>query len=62
MRGIESSYVNTYWSGVDLDTYFSDVFEISKKSLDDYGAFSISLATDLPLFIDPFLLFHTQKW
>lgn len=41
--------------------YFSDVFEVPKKSLDDYGAFNISLITDLPLFIDPFLLFHSQK-
>lgn len=44
-----------------MDIYFSDVFEISKKSLDDYGAFNISLVTDLPLFIDPFLLFHSQN-
>jgi len=26
-----------------------------------YGAFNISLITDLPLFIDPFLLFHSDK-
>lgn len=44
-----------------LNLYFSDVFEITKKSLDDYGAFNISIITDLPLFIDPFLLFHSQK-
>ena len=44
-----------------MDTYFSDAFEVSKKSLDSYGAFNISLVTDLPLFIDPFLLFHSQK-
>lgn len=44
-----------------MDLYFSDVFEVSVKSLDDYGAFNISLLTDLPLFIDPFLLFHSKK-
>jgi len=44
-----------------LDLYFSDVFEVSRKSLDDYGAFNISLITDLPLFIDPFLLFQSPK-
>lgn len=44
-----------------MDLYFSDVFEIAEESLDDYGAFNISLITDLPLFIDPFLLFHSQK-
>ena len=44
-----------------MDLYFSDAFEVSEKSLDDYGAFNISLITDLPLFIDPFLLFHSKK-
>lgn len=44
-----------------MDLYFSDVFEVSEKSLHDYGAFNISLVTDLPLFIDPFLLFHSNK-
>lgn len=44
-----------------LDLYFSDVFEIPKDSLDNYGAFNISLITDLPLFIDPFLLFNSQN-
>ncbi len=45
----------------DLSLYFSDVFEVSKKSLDDYGTFNVSLVTDLPLFIDPFLLFQSSK-
>ena len=44
-----------------MDLYFSDVFKVSKKSLDDYGAFNISLLTDLPLFIDPFHLFHSKQ-
>ena len=29
--------------------------------VDDYGAFDISLIGDLPLFIDPFLLFNSDK-
>ena len=29
--------------------------------LDKHGAFDISLVTDLPLFIDPFLLFNSKK-
>jgi len=41
--------------------YFSDVFEVTPKVLDKYGAFNISLVTDLPLFIDPFLLFNSKK-
>ncbi len=52
---------NTLMSKDDLDLYFADVFEVSKKSVDDYGAFNVSLVTDLPLFIDPFLLFQSPK-
>lgn len=44
-----------------MDLYFSDIFEVSPKVLDKYGAFNISLVTDLPLFIDPFLLFNSKK-
>lgn len=44
--------------------YFSDYFEINEQILEDYGAFNISLINDLPLFIDPFLLFgsETEKY
>lgn len=44
-----------------MNLYFSDVFEVSEKDLEKYGAFNISLVTDLPLFIDPFLLFNSRK-
>ncbi len=44
-----------------MNLYFSDVFEVSKEALDKYGAFNVSLITDLPLFVDPFLLFHSKK-
>lgn len=40
---------------------FSDFLDIDKKTLDDYGAFNISLVADLPLFIDPFLLFNSKN-
>jgi len=40
---------------------FSDFFEVSKDSLEAHGAFNVSLAADLPLFIDPFLLFHSGE-
>lgn len=46
---------------MDLYLYFSDIFNVSPKVLDKYGAFNISLVTDLPLFIDPFLLFNSKK-
>lgn len=44
-----------------MDIYFTDYFGVSEELLEDYGAFNISLVTDLPLFIDPFLLFNSEK-
>jgi hypothetical protein len=44
-----------------MKLYFSDYFEVSEEALDQYGAFNISLVSDLPLFIDPFLLFNSDK-
>ncbi len=41
--------------------FFSDYFEVDPLSLKDYGAFNISLFIELPLFIDPFLLFNSKK-
>jgi hypothetical protein len=44
-----------------MDVYFSDFFKVRAKTVEDYGAFDISLLADLPLFVDPFLLFHSKK-
>jgi hypothetical protein len=44
-----------------MGTFFSDHFAVDAKLVDDFGAFNISLITDLPLFIDPFLLFNSKK-
>ena len=44
-----------------MGTFFSDTFGVASKTLEDYGAFDISVINDLPLFIDPFLLFHSEK-
>lgn len=41
--------------------YFSEYFEVAPEVLEAYGAFDISLVSDLPLFVDPFLLFHSPK-
>lgn len=41
--------------------YFSDYFGVSEEKIEAYGAFNISLVADLPLFIDPFLLFGSDK-
>ena len=42
-----------------VDVHFSDFFAVSPEALEDYGAFNVSLINDLPLFIDPFLLFNS---
>jgi len=44
-----------------MNLYFADYFGVSEDSIEEYGAFNISLVTDLPLFIDPFLLFNSDK-
>lgn len=41
--------------------FFTDVFKVDESLLDAYGAFNISLINDLPLFVDPFLLFGSEK-
>jgi hypothetical protein len=41
--------------------YFSDFFQVPEKDIEKYGAFNISLINDLPLFIDPFLIFGSKS-
>lgn len=47
--------------GKDMRIYFSDFFEVKPSVLKEYEAFNISLLNDLPLFIDPFLIFCSEK-
>jgi hypothetical protein len=44
-----------------IRVHFSDFFELEAEALESYGAFNISLINDLPLFIDPFLLFNSEN-
>lgn len=41
--------------------YFSQYFDVDPEALEAYGALDICLVSDLPLFIDPFLLFNSGK-
>ena len=41
--------------------YFSEYFGVDEAVVSDYGALNVSLVNDLPLFIDPFLLFESRK-
>lgn len=44
-----------------MKIYFSDFFDVDPVRLEAYGAFNVSLINDLPVFIDPFLLFNSEK-
>jgi len=44
-----------------MKVYFSDIFDVSTDDIEEYGAFNISLINDLPLFIDPFLIFNSNN-
>lgn len=40
---------------------FSEIFEVDKNILEQEGFVDVSLLCDLPLFVDPFLIFGSQK-
>lgn len=42
------------WTPASADVFFSDQFSVSPAALEAYGAFHISVVSDLPV-IDPFL-------
>ena len=44
-----------------INVHFTDFFGVSPEILEQYGAFNVSLINDLPLFVDPFLLFNSKK-
>ena len=44
-----------------MNVTFSDFFRVPAETVEQYGAFDISLLSDLPLFVDPFLLFNSKK-
>ena len=44
-----------------VNVYFSDFFNVDEDVIENYGAINISLINDLPLFIDPFLLFNSDR-
>jgi len=49
------------WVPDPAGVYFSDRFTTSPHVLEEYGAFDISVVSDLPVFVDPFLLFNSDK-
>ena len=45
----------------EIAVYFSDYFDVDSDTIEEYGAVNVSLINDLPLFIDPFLLFNSEN-
>ena len=45
----------------ELKIYFSDFFNVSHDKIDKYWALDISLIYDNPAFVDPFLIFFSNK-
>lgn len=43
------------------DCFFTEYFDVDCQVLEEYGAFDVSVVSDLPLSIDPFLLFKSEK-
>lgn len=48
------------WLPDPAGVYFSDRFRVDPALLESYGALDVSVVSDLPLFIDPFLLFNSE--
>jgi hypothetical protein len=44
-----------------MATFFNEYFGVTVDQVDDHGAFNFSIINDLPLFIDPFLLFNSNN-
>lgn len=44
-----------------MELYFSQYFGVDKSVLEGYGALDICIVSDLPVFVDPFLLFNSAK-
>jgi len=42
--------------------YFSDRFGVDRSIIEQYGAIDVSLVCDIPLFVDPMLIFNNGKY
>src|SRR5450756_83891 len=49
------------WLPDEGELWFSDRFNVDPAALKEYGAYDISVVTDTPLFVDPFLLFNSEN-
>lgn len=49
------------WMPEEGELWFSNRFNVDPATLKEYGAYDISVVTDTPLFVDPFLLFNSEN-
>lgn len=56
-----SATISTMSSVETPPIFFSAYFGVPREALDEYGAFDLNLLADVPLFVDPFLLFNSAK-
>lgn len=61
LRDLPVSRVVQSSTDTSTNIYFADFFQVAPEVLEEYGALNVSLINDLPLFIDPFLLFNSEK-
>lgn len=66
--GVTGSYVDdsqddleAAWVADAGGVFFSDRFNVHPDVMAEYGAYDISVVADLPVFIDPFLLFNSEQ-
>ena len=57
----ETGNGQTGWSPDPAGIFFSDYFAVDPGVLESYGALDVSVVADMPLFIDPFLLFNSEN-
>src|SRR5690348_2735333 len=61
MRKLKHRITQEVITEASTGTYFSDYFQVDEDVIEEYGALNVSLVTDLPLFVDPFLLFNSTN-
>lgn len=44
-----------------IQVFFSEYYGIDSSVVEHYGAVDISFVCDIPLFIDPMLIFNSEK-
>ena len=63
-RPVLGRWIRAVWQTAYMGSppiFFSDYFGVARTTVESYGAFDINLLADVPLFVDPFLLFNSPS-